>query len=82
MFLHSVDTGLQDEAIRTRLRPVLEKLDVRDEDLIQKMNVVVSEESETKSKMGSTPRQKNPRVNKVHASQGEGGTINQRATAK
>ena len=48
--------------------PILEKVDVRDEDLIQQMNVVVSEESETKSKM--------------HASQGERGTINQGATAK
>ena len=60
---------------------ILEKLDVRDEDVIQQMNVVVSEKSETKPKMGSTPRQKNPRVNEVHASQGEGGAINQGTTA-
>ena len=54
----------------------------QDEDLIQQMNVVVSEESERKSKLGSTPRQRNPRVNEVHASQGEGGSIQQGATAK
>ena len=82
MFLHAIDTGLQDEAIRIRLRPILEKPDVQDEDLIQQMNVVVSEESERKSKLGSTPRQRNTRVNEVHASQGEGGSIQQGATAK
>ena len=82
MFLHAIDTGLQDEAIRIRLRPILEKPDVQDEDLIQQMNVVVSEESERKSKLGCTPRQRNPRVNEVHASQGEGGSIQQGATAK
>ena len=82
MFLHAVDTGLQDEAIRTRLRPILERPDVQDEDLIQQMNVVVSEETERKSKLGSTPRQKNPRVNEVQASQGEGGAAQQGATAQ
>ena len=73
MFLRAVYTGLQDEAIRTRLSPILERPDVQDEDLIQQMNVVVSEETERKSKLGSTPRQKNPRVNEVQASQGGGG---------
>ena len=82
MFLHAVDTGLQDDAIRTRLRPILERPDVQDEDLIQQMNVVVSEETERKSKLGSTPRQKNPRVNEVQASQGERGAAQQGATAK
>ena len=82
MFLHAVDTGLQDEAIRTRLRPILEIPDVQDEDLIQQMNVVVSEETERKSKLGSTSRQKNPRVNEVQASQGEVEAAQQGATAK
>ena len=81
MFLDTVVTGLQDEAIRTRLRPILEKPDVQDDDLIQQMNVVVSEETERKSKLDSTPCQRNPRVNKVHASQEEGGTVQQGATA-
>ena len=46
MFLHAVDTGLQDEAIRTRLRPFLQNTDVQDEDLIQQMNEIVLEETE------------------------------------
>ena len=36
MFLHAVDTGLQDEAIRTRLRPLLQNPGVQDEDLFSK----------------------------------------------
>ena len=31
MFLHAADTGLQDEAIRTRLRPFLQNPDAQDE---------------------------------------------------
>ena len=60
----------------------MERPDVQDEDLIQQMNVVVSEETERKSKLGSTPRQKNPRVNEVRALQGEGGTAQPGITAK
>ena len=63
MFLHAVDTGLQDEAIRTRLRPLLQNPVVQDEDLIQQMNEIVLEESERKSKLGSSTRHKNPKVN-------------------
>ena len=73
MFLHAVDTGLQDEAIRTRLRPFLQNPDVKDEDLIQQMNEIVLEETERKSKLGSSTRHKNTKINEVHASQtGEG----------
>lgn len=73
MFLHAVDTGLQDEAIRTRLRPSLQNPNVQDEDLIQQLNETVLEETERKSKLGSSTRHKNPKVNEVHASQtGEG----------
>ena len=60
----------------------MERPDVQDEDLIQQMNVVVSEETERKSKFGSIPRQKNPRVNEVHALQGEGGPTQPGITAK
>ena len=56
MFLHAVDTGLQDEANWTRLRPRLQNPGVQDEDLIQEMNEIVLGESETKSKLGSSTR--------------------------
>ena len=70
MFLHAVDTGLQDEAVRTRLRPFLQTPDIPDEDLIQQMNVIVSEETERKTKLGSN-RHKNLKVNEVRAAQGK-----------
>ena len=37
IFLYAVGTGLQDEAIRTRLRPFLQHLDVQDGVHIQQM---------------------------------------------
>ena len=48
MFLHAVDTGLQDEAIQTRLRPFFQNPDVQDEVLIQQINEIVLEETERK----------------------------------
>ena len=72
MFLHAVDTGLQDEAIRNRLRPSLQTPGVQDEGLIQQMNVVVSDETEKKSKLGTSNRHKSAKVSEVHASQVEG----------
>lgn len=82
MFLHAVDTGLQDEAIRTRLRPLLQTSDVQDEDLIQQMNEIVLEESERKSKLVSSTGHKNPKVNEVHASQTRGGSVQQETAEK
>ena len=82
MFLHAVDTGLQDEAIRTRLRPLLQNPVVQDEDLIQQMNEIVLEESERKSKLGSSTRHKNPKVNEVHVSQAGEGAVQPATTDK
>ena len=82
MFLHVVDTGLQDEVIRNRLRPILQTSDVQDEDLIQQMNEIVLEGSETKSKLGSFTRQKNPKVHVVHVLLTVGGFTQQDTTDK
>ena len=62
LFLHAVETGLQDESVRNELRPFLQKVDVTDEELMEQINVVVSEESERKGKLGAT-NHKNVRVN-------------------
>lgn len=62
MFLHAVETGLQDESVRNKLRPFLQKVDVTDEELMEQINVVVSEESERKGKLGAT-NHKNIKVN-------------------
>ena len=82
MFLHAVDTGLQDEAIRTRLRPFLQNPDVQDEVLTQQVNEIVLEETERKSKLGSSTRHKDPKVSEVHASQTGEGAIQPATTDK
>ena len=64
LFLHAIETGLQDEAVRNKLRPFLQKAEVTDEELMEQINVVVSEESERKGKLGATYH-KNVRVNSL-----------------
>ena len=44
---------LLDEAIRTRLRPLLQNPDAQGEDLIQQINEIVLEEADRKSNLGS-----------------------------
>ena len=51
LFLRTIETGLQDENIRTKIRPFLEKSDVEDELLIHELNKAVSAESERVKKM-------------------------------
>ena len=34
LFLHAIETGLQDDSIRTKLRPFLQKTNVTDEELM------------------------------------------------
>lgn len=53
------DSDLQDEAIRTTLRPLLQNPDVQDKDLIQLMNENILEEAENKVYLESFPRNKN-----------------------
>ena len=62
LFLHAVEPGLQDESVRNKLRPFLQKVRVTDEELMEQVNVVVSEESERKGKFGAT-NHKNISVN-------------------
>ena len=55
------------------MRPPRQNPSLEDEDLIQQMNEIVLEESERKSRLGSSTRHKNPKVNEVHVSKaGEG----------
>ena len=63
LLLHAIETGLQDDSIRTKLRPFLQKTNVTDEELMDQINVVVSEESKQKGKLGA----KNARVNSLEA---------------
>ena len=55
LFLHSVETGLRDEAIRSKLRPYLQNPGVQDEELISEMNTISLEEQERQAKFGKKP---------------------------
>ena len=67
LFLHVIETGLQDEAVRAKLRPLLEVASVTDEQLMEKVNRIMSAEAEHQNKMGVAGR-KGVRVNQVETS--------------
>ena len=56
LFLRTVETGLQDESIRAKLRPYLKDTNILDEDLIQQLSSAVSSESERSRKLNSQPK--------------------------
>ena len=64
LFLHAIETGLQDEAVQSKLQSFLQKAEVTVEELMEQSSVVVSEESERKGKLGATYH-KNARVNSL-----------------
>ena len=67
LFLHVLETGLQGEAMRAKLRPFLEKTTVSDEQLLEKINQIMSAEMERCNKMSSGGK-KGWRVNQVGTS--------------
>ena len=52
MFLHAVETGLISNILRTRMRPHLQNPEVSDAELINELNIAVTEESERNLKLG------------------------------
>ena len=44
LFLHAVETGLADETIHAKIRPLLKNPSVADEDLIEAMSLAMSSE--------------------------------------
>ena len=56
VFINAVETGLADDAIRTRMRLYLETPNISDEVLIREMNVAMTTESERSSKLGTRRR--------------------------
>lgn len=67
LFLHSLETGLQQEAVRTKLRPFLQQSDITDELLIEQMNLIVSTETERQKKFGSASQGRQRKVNNLQA---------------
>ena len=70
LFLHVVETGMQQESIRAKLRPFLEKPGVTDEELMERVNVAVSAETERQNKMAGV--KKGAQVNQVVTNQEPG----------
>ena len=53
MFLHVLETALQDEAVRTKVRLLPENSSVTDEQLMEKIKHITSAETERQNKMAS-----------------------------
>ena len=53
LFKHAVETGLRNEVVRNKLRPMLHTVEITDEQLMEHLNKIVSEESERQLKFGS-----------------------------
>jgi hypothetical protein len=71
LFIHVVETGLQQESIRTKLRPLLEKPNVNDEELMDRVLLAVSAETERQNKMGVLVK-KSLHVNQINNSPDSG----------
>ncbi|CAB3994835.1 Hypothetical predicted protein, partial [Paramuricea clavata] len=67
LFLHSLETGLHHEAVRTKLRPFLQQPDITDELLIEQMNIIVSTETERQKKFGKASQARQRKINNVQA---------------
>ena len=75
LFLHSLETGLHHEAVRAKLRPLLQQPDITDELLIEHMNMVVSTETERQKKFGRVNQVRQRKVNNVEAIKTEAGEV-------
>ncbi|KAL9966537.1 hypothetical protein ACROYT_G024625 [Oculina patagonica] len=58
MFLHSLLTGLRNDSIKMEIKPCLQNTQVEDEELFEKLNTAVSNETERMQKLG--PRHDQP----------------------
>lgn len=70
LFLRTVETGLQDENVRVKLRSYLKEPKVSDEELIKQVNTAVSAENERARKLRSQNRNKSAQVAQVGKERG------------
>ena len=64
VFLQTLESGIQSENIRTRLRPVLEKHDVSDEEMIHQLSSAVSGEEDRQKRLQQAGISKYARISK------------------
>lgn len=62
LFLHALETGLADETIRAKIRPLTQNPKVADEDLIGAMSLAISAEAERSNKFSFTSKGKSAKV--------------------
>ena len=68
LFLHALETGLLDETIRAKMRPLLKNDQVADEELIEAMSTAMAAESERATKFNLTGRGKpTSKISKIEA---------------
>ena len=60
VFINAVETGLADDAIRSRMRPFLQSPNVSDETLIREINTAMTAENERLSKLSARKRVTKP----------------------
>ncbi|CAB3983154.1 Transposon Ty3-G Gag-Pol poly [Paramuricea clavata] len=66
LFLHALETGLADETIRAKMRPLLKNESVADEELIEVMSSAMAAESERATTFNQVGRVKSsPKVSKI-----------------
>ena len=70
LFLRSVETGLQDESIRAKIRPFLKDPKVTDEVLMQQMSMATSAEKERDKKLKGNTKSKSPALSVSTVSEG------------
>ena len=62
LFLHALETGLADETIRAKVRPLTRDPQVADEALIEVMSLAISAETERSNKFSLTSKEKSAKM--------------------
>ena len=82
LFLQTLESGMQSENIRTRLRPVLEKQNVLDEEIIHQLSLSVAGEEDRQKRLQHAGLTKQARVTKLEMEDDERSRNGERLSAK
>lgn len=71
LFLHALETGLQEETIRAKIRPIIKDPSVTDEQLIETISMAMSAEAERQNKFDFAGKSKAAKVASVESTKSE-----------
>ena len=71
MFLHTIETGLISNTLRGRIMPLLQNVDISDEELISQLNLAVTEEAERSKKLAASSAKVKVKVSQVEQEKGK-----------